>query len=78
MTAGQLSVRLARLGTGQSELLTLPQFEAAFPGLVSREDQKQEAIELAAALDCSIHFIGLDDGYVMFTRQQGRSGGVRK
>jgi hypothetical protein len=74
MPSEPLSVRLARLTAGETELLTLEEFNQAFPGHVSDDDQKQAAIELAAAFDCSIRFIGLPDGYASFTRHQLRRG----
>ena len=74
MKPDQLNARLARLLAGESELLNGTQFNNAFPGLPSLEEQKAAASELAETHNCAVTFIGKDDGFAVFVRRQDRKG----
>ena len=68
MTLERLRARLVGFEPGDTELLTLAQFNRLFAAGRFMEDRKQLAIELADDVGCSVRFIGLDEGYAVFTK----------
>ena len=68
MTLERLKARLANFEPGDTELLTLAQFNQLFATGRSLEDRKQVAIAFADDVGCGVRFIGKDEGYAVFTK----------